>query len=64
MLKRVEWSLTVAAKHSDRMSEPVQYLNHSLGDLASPELKTEVARAASAQQALGLALASPDFQRR
>lgn len=64
MLKRVEWSLTVAARHADRMSEPVQYLNQSLGDLASPELKTEVARAASAQQALGLALASPDFQRR
>jgi uncharacterized protein (DUF1800 family) len=64
MLKRVEWSLAVAAKHADRMSGPVQYLNQSLGDLASPELKTEVARAASAEQALALALASPDFQRR
>lgn len=64
MLKRVEWSLTVASKHADRISEPVQFLNESLGDLASPELKTEVARAASSEQALGLALASPDFQRR
>lgn len=64
MLKRVEWSLATAAKHSARVSDPNRYLNQTLGELASPDLKAQVARAASAEQALGLALASPDFQRR
>jgi uncharacterized protein (DUF1800 family) len=64
MIKRVEWSLSLATKHSDKAGDPRRFIARSLGKLASKDLETSIARAPSAEQAVGLALASPDFQRR
>lgn len=64
MLKRVEWSLSLATRHSDKISSAPKFLSGTIGELASSDLSTSVARAASAEQGLGLTLASPDFQRR
>jgi len=64
LLKRVEWSLATATAHADRVEDPVRYLDQTLGGLASQDLRDSVKRAATKDQAIGLVLASPDFQRR
>lgn len=64
MLKRVEWSLALASAHAAKAPQPKTFLASSLGELASPELASAVAQAKGKEQGVGLALASPDFQRR
>lgn len=64
MLKRVEWSLSLAGRHFDKTPDARRFLSGCLGELASGDLTTSVSRAATAEQGVGLALASPDFQRR
>ncbi|NWG44964.1 MAG: DUF1800 domain-containing protein [Alphaproteobacteria bacterium] len=64
MLKRVEWSLALATRHQDKVEDARSFLEGTLGALASSGLKTEVGRAATRDQGIGLVLAGPDFQRR
>ena len=64
IMKRVEWALALAYRESNRVMDPRTFLDTVLGDLAGPELRLAVARAASPEQGLGLVLASPEFQRR
>jgi uncharacterized protein (DUF1800 family) len=64
MIKRVEWSLALATRHSDKVANPNRFLAGALGGLASSDLQAQVRRAASTEQAVGLTLASPDYQRR
>jgi uncharacterized protein (DUF1800 family) len=64
LLKRVEWSLALAGRHADKAADARTFLDRTLGDLASPDLRSSVSRAATNEQGVGLTLASPDFQRR
>jgi uncharacterized protein (DUF1800 family) len=59
--------LDIANRIADRVAnaiEPAAFLDTALASLASDETRKTVARAESRQQALTLALMSPEFQRR
>jgi len=59
--------LDIANRIADRVGsgiEPDAFLDTALGSLASEETRRTIARAESRQQALTLALMSPEFQRR
>jgi uncharacterized protein (DUF1800 family) len=60
---RLDIANSFAERVADRV-EPGALLETALGPLASPETRQAVARAESRQQALALALMSPEFQRR
>ncbi|MCP5433049.1 MAG: DUF1800 domain-containing protein [Alphaproteobacteria bacterium] len=64
LMKRVEFSLATAERHGDRAGDPRRFVDALLGARASADLKTTVANAATPAQGIGLALASPQFQRR
>jgi uncharacterized protein (DUF1800 family) len=61
--KRVTW----ASRQGQRLptvSAPVSYAEQSLGALLSDSSRIAIIRTETSQQALGLLLASPEFQRR
>lgn len=62
MLKRIEWANELAERMAT--TDARMLLLEALGPLASAATLQSVARAESGQQALVLALMSPDFQRR
>lgn len=62
MLKRIEWANELAERMAT--TDARMLLLDALGPLASAATLQSVARAESGQQALVLALMSPDFQRR
>jgi uncharacterized protein (DUF1800 family) len=64
LLKRIEWSLATAAQHASGIPNAVDFMAQTLGPLASEGLATAVRRAATREDAIGLVLASPEFQRR
>lgn len=57
---------TALAAAADRpaLPDPRQLLDRALGPVAGPVLRTAVARAESAREAVGLVLAAPEFNRR
>jgi uncharacterized protein (DUF1800 family) len=61
--KRIEWANAVARRMT-RGETPTQFLNRSLGEIASEKTRQAVARAESAEQGFIIALMSPEFQRR
>jgi uncharacterized protein (DUF1800 family) len=63
LLKRIEW-LAQAVAHRDDVRAPLDIARDALGSGCRERTQTAVARAASAAQALTLAFASPEFQRR
>ncbi len=63
LLKRVTW----ASRLGQRLAAPAQPLDYAeqvLGPLLSDSSRLAISRAETGQQALGLLLASPEFQRR
>lgn len=64
VVKRVEWAFALAHAHQASAPDPRDFLDQTIGELASRELKSEIARASSKAQAIGLVLGSPEFQRR
>jgi uncharacterized protein (DUF1800 family) len=63
LLKRVTWASRLGQR-LPTVSEPVSYAEQSLGALLSDSSRLAISRAETSQQALGLLLASPEFQRR
>jgi uncharacterized protein (DUF1800 family) len=63
MMRRVEFALAFAGRVRDRI-EPGDLAEAVLGDALSEETGTAIRRAGSRTEALGLLLASPEFQRR
>lgn len=63
VMKRLEWSNAVARRLQVAMS-PNDFLDMTLGPLASETTRKAVSRAESAEQGFTLALMSPEFQRR
>ena len=62
IMKRVEWANRLANRNSSLDGRDL--LDAGLGDRANPETLQAVMRAESPQQAIALALLSPDFQMR
>lgn len=63
VMKRLEWANLVARRLSRDLTAAA-FLDAALGPLASERTRTAASRAESAEQALTLALMSPEFQRR
>ncbi len=62
IMKRIEWANRVAARTPD--VDARQFVGGALADLASPDTVQAVRLAESGEQALAIALMSPEFQRR
>jgi uncharacterized protein (DUF1800 family) len=63
LLKRVTWAGRLGQR-LPAVREPLNYAEQSLGPLLSDSSRLAISRAETSQQALGLLLASPEFQRR
>ena len=63
LMRRIEWTRTLAAK-LPRSVKPEELFADTIGAVASPQTKLWVSRAPSAEEAIALILASPEFQRR
>lgn len=63
LLKRVTWASRLGQR-LPAVSDPLGYAEQSLGPLLSDNSRLVISRAETSQQALGLLLASPEFQRR
>ncbi|MEI4471653.1 DUF1800 domain-containing protein [Frigidibacter sp. MR17.24] len=61
---RIDWAMTQPPFWSRDPGDPRLFLRNALADAAGPVLTTAVARAESGREAVGLVLASPDFNRR
>ncbi len=61
--KRLEWANAVSRRMA-RGETPSDFLDRSLGEIASEKTRQAVARAESAEQGFTIALMSPEFQRR
>ena len=61
--KRLEWANSVSRRMT-RAESPSEFLDRSLGEIASEKTRQAVARAESAEQGFTIALMSPEFQRR
>ena len=62
MLRRIDWAYGFAAR--PELPEPGAFAETLLGPLLSDATVTEMRHAGSRQDAITLALASPEFQRR
>jgi uncharacterized protein (DUF1800 family) len=62
LLRRADWAVGVADKHP--ALDPMELAEASMGDLLSEPTRRAIQRAASRQEAVALALAAPEFQRR
>jgi uncharacterized protein (DUF1800 family) len=62
LLRRADWAMGVAGKHPTL--DPMLLAQASLGDLLGDGTRNAIKRAASRQDAVALALAAPEFQRR
>ena len=63
LLKRIEWAAAIGRAAGNRI-DPVPLAEAILGAVADEHTIASIARAESGGQALGLLLASPEFQRR
>jgi uncharacterized protein (DUF1800 family) len=63
LLKRITWASRLAQRLPGP-SQPLEFAELALGPLLSANSRLAISRAASSQEALGLLLASPEFQRR
>ena len=63
LMRRIEWTRALAAK-LPRSVKPEELFADTIGAVASPQTKLWVSRAPSAEEAIALILASPEFQRR
>jgi uncharacterized protein (DUF1800 family) len=61
---RLRWSLEAPAVLAARLPDPRELVEIALADAASPAMVTVVGRAETANEAVGLILASPEFNRR
>jgi uncharacterized protein (DUF1800 family) len=61
--RRLDIANAVAERVGERI-DPEEFVDNALGPLATPDTRAAVGRAESRQQALTLALMSPEFQRR
>lgn len=64
LVKRIQWSVAVAAKYAGQAPEASELVGSMLGASASEALRTEISRAATREQGVALLLASAEFQRR
>ncbi len=64
LANRIDWAMTRPARLRDDLPDPRDFVGRTLGDLASAELVTLVARAERKAEGIGLVLASPEFNRR
>jgi uncharacterized protein (DUF1800 family) len=62
LLRRADWAMGVAAKHPT--IDPMALADDSLGALLGERSRSAIMRAASRRDAVALALAGPEFQRR
>jgi uncharacterized protein (DUF1800 family) len=62
MMRRVDWTYTIAAHSSDR--DPAAIADAALGPLLRPRTQEAMRHAGSRRDALTLLLTSPEFQRR
>jgi uncharacterized protein (DUF1800 family) len=62
LLRRADWAIGIAGKHPTL--DPVALADASLGDLLGAATRKAIQHAASRRDAVALALAAPEFQRR
>ncbi len=62
LLRRADWAVGIAGKHADR--DPIALTDASLGPLLGAASRRAIEHAASRRDAVALALAAPEFQRR
>jgi len=62
LLRRADWAVGVAGKHPTL--DPMALAEASMGDLLGTATRQAIQRAGSRREAVALALASPEFQRR
>jgi uncharacterized protein (DUF1800 family) len=62
LLRRADWAVGVAGRHP--ALDPMALADNSLGDLLGETSRQAIERAASRRDAVALALAAPEFQRR
>lgn len=61
---RLRWSMTIPRRLRPDLPDPRLFVTQALGDRASPELRFAASAAETQTEAIGLVLASPEFQRR
>ncbi len=64
LAQRINWAMQMPKRLVRPLPAPAAFLATALADQAGPDLVWAVARAENAQEALGLVLASADFNRR
>ena len=64
LIKRVDFAMAMANQHAANMKDPRLFARMVFGDELSETLQRTVSGAATKEQGIGLALSSPQFQRR